>query len=247
MMLARTVEAEALDSLACDDPAAMQSRRDLRRIHRAMGTRGILRRALTGMLGHRHDGSPLHVLELGAGDGSLMLGVARALAPTFAAVDLTLLDAQALVDRATVQSYAGVGWRAHASVTDVFNWAHTEPGQLRKRGQEARWDLIVVNLFLHHFEGPALATLLSAVAARCDRFIACEPRRGWWPLAASHLVGLLGANAVTRADAVLSVKAGFKGRELTALWPQVEAPWRLAETPAGLLTHCFRAERIGVK
>lgn len=247
MILSRTVEAEALDSLACDDPAAMLSRRDLRRIHRAMGTRSILRRALTDMMSHRHDRLPLHVLELGAGDGSLMLGVARALPPTFPPVDLTLLDAKALIDPATVQSYAGVGWSAHASVTDVFNWAHSDPGPLRKRGAQARWDIIVVNLFLHHFEGLELATLLSAIASRSDRFIACEPRRGWWPWAASHLVGALGANAVTRADAVLSVKAGFNGRELTALWPQIGKEWRLAESSAGLFTQCFRAERLGVK
>lgn len=247
MILARTVEAEALDSLAFDDPLAMRSRLDLRRIHRAMGTRTILRRALTDMMPRRHDRSSLHVLELGAGDGSLMLGVARALAPGFPPVDLTLLDARALVDSATVQSYAGVGWRAHASVTDVFNWAHADDGLLRKRGTPPRWDIIVVNLFLHHFEGAALATLLGAIASRCDRFIACEPRRGWLALVASHLVGALGTNAVTRQDAVLSVKAGFSQRELTALWPQPDAQWRLAESPAGLFTHSFRAERLGVK
>lgn len=247
MMLSRTVEAEALDSLASDDPAAMQSRRDLRRIHRAMGTRSILRRALEDMMSCRHDRSPLHVLELGAGDGSLMLAVARALAPRFPPVNLTLLDAQSLVGRETLQSYAGVGWTAHTSVCDVFNWAHTDPGLLRKRGTQARWDIIVVNLFLHHFEGLELATLLHAIASRSDRFIACEPRRGWLPLVASRLVGALGANAVTRADAVLSVKAGFNGRELSALWPHNGAAWRTAESSAGLFTHCFRADRLGVK
>jgi hypothetical protein len=45
-MLARTVDPETLDGLAATDPAAQRSRRDLRWIHRAMGTRAIVRQAL---------------------------------------------------------------------------------------------------------------------------------------------------------------------------------------------------------
>ena len=46
----RVVAAETLDGLAESDPAAQRSRRDLRRIHVAMGTRGIVTRALDAML-----------------------------------------------------------------------------------------------------------------------------------------------------------------------------------------------------
>ena len=105
-----------------------------------------------------------------------------------------------------------------------------------------RWDLIVANLFLHHFEGAPLAGLLAAAAARGDRFLACEPRRSRLALAASRLVGAIGANAVTREDAVLSVHAGFCGNEIAALWPS-EAGWRIDERPAGWFSHCFVAER----
>ena len=42
MKLVRTVVAEELDSLGADDPSAMRSRRDLQRVHRAMGTCGVL-------------------------------------------------------------------------------------------------------------------------------------------------------------------------------------------------------------
>lgn len=51
-------------------------------------------------------------------------------------------------------------------------------------------------------------------------------------------------NAVTRADAVLSVRAGFRGAELQALWPAATARWSLAETRAGLFSHCFVASRL---
>jgi len=86
--------------------------------------------------------------------------------------------------------------------------------------------------------------LLAAVATRTDRFFACEPRRDWLALAASHLVGAIGANAVTREDAVLSVHAGFRGDELSKSWPVHGAEWQLQEYSAGLFSHCFRAERL---
>ena len=246
MTMSRTVAAETLDGLTADDLAGLRSRRDLRRVHRAMGTRSILLRALKDLLASRHAVAPLRVLELGAGDGCLMLGVARALAPGWPQVELTLLDRQALVAPATIASYAKVGWTAVASVADVLDWSAGVTDSLLKDGATARWDLIVANLFLHHFEGEQLASLIDAIVARSDRFFACEPRRAWVALAGSHLVGAIGANAVTRKDAVLSVHAGFRANELTALWPIDDVEWQLKEYSDGLFSHCFRAQRFEV-
>jgi hypothetical protein len=243
-MLARTVDPETLDGLAATDPAAQRSRRDLRWIHRAMGTRAIVRQALRDITAARRAVTPLRILELGAGDGSLMLGVARSLALTWPKVELTLLDRQPLVGRATIRSYAELGWTVRAKVGDVFDWAAASANAQRLGRHAVRWDVIVSNLFLHHFEGAALGGLLSTVAARTDRFFACEPRRDWLALAGSHLVGAIGANAVTREDAVLSVHAGFRGDELSQAWPGHGVDWRLREYSAGLFSHCFRAERL---
>ena len=242
--MARIVAAETLDGLAADDPAAMRSRQDLRRLHRAMGTRTITVRALRAMtLSHAKE-RPLRLLELGAGDGTLMLGVARALAPAWPQVELTLLDRLHVVDPTTIASYAQLGWTAVATTADALDWAAATTDSPLSDCATGRWDLIVANLILHHFEGAQLASLLGAIAARSNRFFACEPRRSWVALAGSHGVGVLGANAVTRADAVLSVQAGFRGTELAELWPSQGAGWQLQDCAAGLFSHCFRAERL---
>ena len=238
----RVLTREILDDLPVDDVQAIRSRRDLQRVHRAMGTRTILLRALRGMHDLRNSAAPLRVLELGAGDGSLMLGVARELAPQWPPVRLTLLDAQPLVPPSSIERFAELGWTAHSTVMDVFEWARVPHGLDRHSHQEQHWDLIITNLFLHHFERPQLAGLLCTIAARCDRFLACEPRRAWRALLGSHLVGALGANAVTRGDAVLSVHAGFCGDELSVLWPGIGGAWRVREYSAGLFSHCFVAE-----
>ena len=245
MVMARIVAAETLDSLSEQDPAAMRSRRDLQRVHRVMGTRGIVSSALRGMTGLRPGAAPLRVLELGAGDGNLMLGVARHLKGHWPAVQLTLLDRQALVSPSTLAAYADAGWTATTRVMDVLDWSGGGGGTSLNDSPAPAWDLIVANLFLHHFEGPHLTSLLQAIAARSRCFFACEPRRSRLALAGSHLIGAIGVNAVTREDAVLSVHAGFSNHDISALWlePSAQALWTLREYPAGLFSHCFVAER----
>ena len=243
-MRARVVVAERLDGLAADDPAAQRSRRDLQRIHRVMGTRGILLDAFAKHAMVSPGEAPLRVLELGAGDGSLLLGVAEALQAHVHThshkpgrrVALSLLDRQALVSPATIERYARAGWSATACSVEVEEW-------IACASESSRWDWVVANLFLHHFEADALVAMLAAIASRCDRFFACEPRRGWVALAGSHLVGALGANAVTRNDAVVSVRAGFAGHELSALWPATAGGWQLREFSAAPFSHCFEASR----
>ena len=216
------------------------------------------------------------MLELGAGDGSLLLGVARSLRadrpreaqsgphaeaarpigadaqrvaevqPRQPAVRLTLLDRQRLLTPESIADYAALDWQAEAQTADVLAWAAGSPGVALLPRDAPRWDLIVANLFLHHFEGPALARLLVAIAERSDRVLICEPRRSRLALAGSHLIGALGVNAVTREDAVSSVRAGFTGDELGALWPAQVPGWQVREYAAGLFSHCLLAARAPV-
>lgn len=242
--MSRIVAAEVLDHLAPDDPAARRSRRDLVRVHRAMGTRSILSRGWRSLVSPERAGAPLRILELGAGDGSLLLGVARTLAPGWPKVRLSLLDRQDIVKPATLAGFAELGWAARVQVADVLDWA-ARPDDAAPGQPSPRWDLITTSLFLHHFDGGELELLLAAAASRCDRFFACEPRRSWQALAGSHLVGAIGANAVTREDAVLSVHAGFRRDEISARWPQAGGQWQMRESAAGLFSHCFSAKRSG--
>jgi SAM-dependent methyltransferase len=227
----RVVLPELLDEMDPDDPAARRSRRDLQRIHVVMGTAGTLQNALAGCEPARR---PLRILELGAGDGSLLLRLARRLARRWPEVELTLLDRQDLVTRATREAFLGHGWQVSVLTADVRDWA---------RCPSARYDLCVAALFLHHFTTQELAPILAAVAERADAFVACEPRRDAWSRLGSRLVGVIGGNRVTRHDAVSSVAAGFTGRELSAAWPDPDGRWILEEWREFPFTHGFSARR----
>lgn len=238
MTFPRTVSPETLDQLAASDARAVRSRRDLQRVNRILGTRGIIIRGLQPVIGRCLRGQPLRVLELGAGDGSLMLSIAKKMSGSWPPVQLTLLDRLTLVGADTIAAFARYGWSVHTLSVDVFDWAAAP--------LPPRWDVIVTNLFLHHFDDPLLAKLLSAIAARCNLFVACEPRRAPLALIGSHLIGALGVNRVTREDAVLSVHAGFRSVELSSAWPRDQGDWQLHEHAAGLFSQVFRANRRGV-
>jgi hypothetical protein len=229
-ILVRHVEEETLDHLREDDPRAIRSRRDLRRINRVMGSASIV----DSLLNPSVTRPPKRIAELGAGDGSLLLDIARRRGRAWSGLELTLVDRQDLLDAATRAAFADLGWRANAAVMDVFDWMEQEA--------DRRYDAIVANLFLHHFDGDALTRLLAGIARITECFIACEPRRAPVAQWGSYLVGALGANAVTRRDTVLSVRAGFRDRELSACWPD-DCEWRLSEGDARLFSHVFTAVR----
>ena len=229
-ILTRRVEEETLDHLREDDPRAIRSRGDLRRINRFMGNVSIVDSLLKGSLAR----PPSRIAELGAGAGSLLLRVARRRAHEWPDVALTFVDQQDLLGPPTRVAFAELGWTVQAAVMDVFDWLG--------RPDHPRYDAIVANLFVHHFESEALSRLFRGIARMTDCFIACEPRRSRFALLGSHLVGALGANAVTRRDAVLSVRAGFRDRELSTCWPR-NGGWDLSEMSARLFSHTFTAVR----
>ena len=178
------------------------------------------------------------ILEIGAGDGTFMLRLARRLRGMNAnPVQLYLLDKEPVVSTETLAEFHALGWNAQIIRENVFRWADQ-----RDRTQV---DLIVANLFLHHFAESDLRILFNAIAQRCDAFIGCEPRRWRASLLGTRLLWLIGCNYVTRHDAFVSVRAGFNGNELTRLWPS-KAGFRVTEEPAGFASHVFVATKLAV-
>ena len=229
----RLVEPELLDRLPADDPRAVRSRQDLKRINAIMRHAGIMARAL---LRHGNGRKPAVMADLGSGDGNFMLRVAQKLAPHWPGVTVVLLDQRDIVSAETRAAFAALGWTAEPVSADVFSF-------LGNPGRPAV-DIVTANLFLHHFEPDALSRLFARAADLAWLFVACEPRRGTLGREASRLLWLLGCNDVSVHDAVASARAGFLGQELSALWPKQEG-WELHESGVALLTHRFVASRVG--
>lgn len=193
----RLLVPEILDGLPPEDPEARRSRRDLRRINFLMGNeRWIARQAR-----RFPEAAAKGISELGAGEGDLC----RLLARTFPDVLVTGYD---LLPRPEE-----LNERIHWRQGDVLSGS-VEPG-----------GILVVNLFLHHFEGGALERLMR-ICHHFDVLLFNEPERARLP----HLLGKLmhpWINRVTRHDLHASLQAGFRRGEIPAL---AGRGWRFQET-----------------
>src|SRR5262245_27942780 len=146
MNMPRSVAPEWLDRLPAHDARAMRSRRDLARLNGWMLQPAIMARGLL-----EHCARPRTILDLGAGDGTFTLRVARRLAPRWPAVNVVLLDRQDIVSRKTREGFAALGWRSETICADLFEFfASPTP---------AAADIITANLVLHHFEAERLCEL----------------------------------------------------------------------------------------
>jgi hypothetical protein len=220
----RIVEPELLDELPYTDPRAIRSRHDLRRVNTWMRNHAILAKALTD----NYSGTPKEITELGAGDGHFLLRVAEKL--NWRNTDATLLDRQKIVSVETLAGFSKLGWRVDSMTANVFDW-------------DGAAEIVVANLFLHHFDDARLAQLLQRISERSRLFVAVEPHRFAFPFLCSQLLWLIGCNAITRHDAAVSIRAGFLGGEISVLWPD-RTSWRLAESRTGLFSHLFVAKKI---
>ena len=219
----RRIEPEILDELAADDPRAIRSRADLRRINALMGNAPILA-SLVNAHGEPRAGARL--VEFGAGDGHQTLRVARRLAKRWPDAHLTLLDINPSVAPQTARAIEALGWRVETLAADVFDWA-------RRDGEP--YDVAWANLVLHHFDDRGLADLLGALGRRARTVVAAETRRTVPSLVAAWGTALIGANDVSRHDAPASVRAGFRNGEIGALWTGET----LHDVRRGPFTHAF--------
>jgi hypothetical protein len=247
----RNVEPELLDSLPANDPAAQHSRRDLARINVLMRQAHLMAAMLRPLP------QPDRIVDMGSGDGRFLLSLAQRL--DWAGTDALAADRQDIISRRMKYQLEQAGWTVRTAQGDIFEILESLPPSPSLAREPATGDppssanarggngpangpiVITANLFLHHFQDEDLRRLLALAASRCSAFVACEPRRSKFALLAARLTVLIAANHVTRHDAAASVRAGFSGNELTALWPR--EGWTVSEGPRFPFSHCFSAVR----
>src|SRR5437588_8707318 len=115
----RVIERELLDDLPPDDPRAIHSRRDLRRVNAWMGHARIMAARLRVAFPAR---PPQSIVELGAGDGTFLLHLARRLGPSWKPSSVILVDQQRLVTAQTRKAFEGLSWNVEVSRVKVLTW-----------------------------------------------------------------------------------------------------------------------------
>ena len=235
MMNGRRIEPEILDELAAADPRAIQGRRDLRRLNWWMRHASIVDERL-GL--SQQAFVPRRILDLGGGDGWSSYQLVSRLPKTNETREWVLVDRHPCVSRGVVGALESAGWKVRIVEDDVFRW-------LERAGEKERFDWCHMNLFLHHFRDSQITDLFAGLQACTRSILACEPRRSRFALMAAMGIRLIGCSALTRHDAEISVKAGFRENEISRLWP-TKLGWTVQERAAGWFSHFFWARELNL-
>ena len=193
----RIVEPEILDTLSPDDPEAKRSRADLRFINKMMGGEAWVLRELKKLEGVEC------VVELGAGEGCLASSIKAAL-PEVRVLAIDLVGAPELAGD-------GVEWLQ----ANVLSEAYTVGAST----------VVVANLFLHHLDKEALASLGQRVSG-AKALLFAEPYRSSFALFWARLIYPF-VGRVTRYDMLVSIRAGFREGEIQKL---LAAPFEWSES-----------------
>jgi 2-polyprenyl-3-methyl-5-hydroxy-6-metoxy-1,4-benzoquinol methylase len=192
---------EMLDSPEADADDAVASYRFMRMANVIGGARRlkqfVVKRA-------RHcNGRTLHVLDVGAGDGSLARAVCRWADGRGLNLRFTCVDTDRSAARRARQLLAP---------DDPVRFVHGDVFDLEPDG----YDCVTASMFLHHFPDERLAEVAAHLAGlgRGVLFIN-DLRRAWTTYAAAWLLSRACRRAV-RHDATLSVRRGFQPQELAA-------------------------------
>ncbi len=201
----RVVQAELLDLLSPDHPAARHNRRDLRLTNAVMGNHRWLERALAA---HHRPGDRL--LELGAGGGECLARLARRGWPVDG-LDL---------------------WPAPAALPGGAHWHRAD---LRTFDRYDRYEVVYGNLIFHQFTVGELHALGDRLQSARLIVACEPARRRASQCLFGIFAPLAGANHVSRHDAHVSIAAGFRGAELPHLFGLDPGrwAWRCSTTPLG--------------
>lgn len=227
----RVVLPELLDMLPPRDRSALRSRRDIHRLNILMKHPGLMAGAVPNSWPEQ---GAREIVELGAGDGRFLLSVARRMINRPASIKATLVDRMDVLESETRAEFESLGWQVEVQIAEAAEWLRQTAG--RPLGT------VVSNLFLHQFGDKELREMLRLMAEAAQTVIALEPRRGRLPRFCGRFLWLAGCGSVTRYDGQVSIRAGFAGCEISALWPDDEN-WKLQERPVGLFSHLFIAQR----
>jgi hypothetical protein len=201
MVSVRIVVSEILDHLPADHVEAVRSRRDLQLINFLMGND----RWLCQQLRRFPEVAARGIVEWGAGEGRL----SAKLAGLFPHSSITACDLAPHPDSLPQQ----VIWKS---------------GDLLSVAGDLRGGVLVANLFLHHFEGPALRQL-GRLCENFDLLLFNEPDRALLPQLLGFAMWPV-INRVTRHDIHVSIRAGFAKGELPAVMGIDSAAWTITET-----------------
>jgi hypothetical protein len=210
----RATATEFLDRPDCDPALAAASYRFMEMINCRLGGIRTVRRFLATETAERHGGAPLRILDIGSGSCDIPLAVSRWARANGVPLHFTCLEmAGHAVDIARGQLARAGDPAVRLLQEDAFAHQPAEP-----------YDCAAASMCFHHFSNAQILTLLRRLRGFVINSVLINDlrRSRLASLAARLLLSGTGAPAGVRHDALLSIRRGFKIKELRSLLWQLE-------------------------
>lgn len=189
-MRTRVLQQELLETYPDDHPDAIIGREDLLLVNAVMGNHHWMERML-----RRHYQPGWKITEIGAGDGALSRRFVEA-----GICEAGALHAFDLAGRPAT-------WPRDATWTQGDLFLQPLPDS----------EVLVANLFLHHFTDAQLRMLGSRISPKTRLILAAEPERRWMHTIMGRFFSWLAElHPITKFDMQVSIRAGFREDELSA-------------------------------
>jgi hypothetical protein len=216
----REIKPELLETYPDDHPDAIEGRKELLLVNAIMGNHRWIVRTL-----RREVPKGWRVTEIGAGDGKLSLRLAKA--GIFSPSELHAMDLAARPSTWPASSHWLQGDITASPLPDT--------------------EVLIANLFLHHFTDDQLATISKRISPVTRLIIAAEPSRHRIHLLNGRLFcALTRMKHITRHDMPISIRAGFFRTELADTL-SLGAEWQTSASDRPLGAHRFIARKISSK
>ena len=200
----RASESELLDRPDCEQPLAERSYRFMRLVNRIGGGTRVVRRFLAKEISTASVKRPVRILDLGSGCGDIPLSVARWAAKHGRHVEFTCLEHNAGALALARQGLASARCNTiELTQGDLFTY---RPGR--------EYDYAVGSMVLHHFSQQEIGRLVTHLRGFVTKALLINDLQRCALNYAACYVLTLGSDPVVRHDALLSIRRGFRSREL---------------------------------
>lgn len=203
MFKGRASECELLDRPDSDPRLAEQSYHFMRSVNHVGGGTRAVRAFLARELSGRTSATPIRIVDLGTGGGDIPVALSEWAASRGHHVEFTCVDHHA------------------AALALARKWADAAPGTIRFQQADIfeyhpaeAFDYAIASMFLHHFSADEIDRLICHLRRFVRKALFVNDlHRGLLNYAACYLA-TLGRAAEIRHDALLSVRRGFRRRDL---------------------------------
>ena len=203
----RSIQKEVLDDLNLGGTELRGMLSDLKKVNRLLGGNRVTIRGISYLLKNKPVNGPITILDVGCGDGEQLRRVAdfgkrNQLELKLIGVDANPNILETAKDRSN--DYPEITYRK----LDIFQLDQTD----------IVYDIVLCTLFLHHFSGNEIATILKTLTKNAKVGVVINDlHRSRWAFWLFRLFSTFYLkSAIAKHDGLVSVARGFKRKELVS-------------------------------